>query len=1761
MDVFNLREQLVANYRDYAESFVRPRDPRIRERLREELESGLLWTDAMLQLNPSYASGGTIDELCDEGVLHEECRRIFRIGKSAADPQGQPMRLYRHQADAIRTAQSDRGYVLTTGTGSGKSLSYIVPIVDHVLRHGAGDGRIKAIVVYPMNALVNSQEQELRKFLEVGYPTGKPPVTFARYTGQEDQEHRERIRQHGVDVLLTNFVMLEYLLTREEDRPVVDRAQGLSFLVLDELHTHRGRQGSDVSLLCRRVAEACDARALRTVGTSATLSSEGTPQERRATVGRVASRIFGQEIAADRVIGETLEPVTDDADLAAEDFRTTLRARVIDDRPPTTLAELRQDPLARWIERTIGVQRDVEGTYERCVPRAYRGPNGLVAALQAATGVEDELQASAAIQGLLLAGAETHDEGGRPVFAFRLHQFLSGGADLAVTLEDEAQREVSTDGRRYTGGDQQRRLLYPMVFCRECGQEYLPVRGRGGEESGFEPRRLSDLAAGDAERIGFLYPAQDHPWPDEADEGFLDRVPTAWLETGAVRVDRNQRKNLPQRLRLDARGGHDPHGLPVAFVRAPFRFCLRCGVTYSGSNRFDYTKLATIGSGGRSTSTTVLGLGALRHVQASDDLDPEAQKLLSFTDNRQDAALQAGHFNDFVEVGLVRSALANAVAAAGPDGMGSADVPQRVFDALGLPFERFARESDVRGGARRRVEETLRGVLGHLVHRDLSRGWRITSPNLEHAGLLTFAYESLQECAEDDAVWTADLPAWLASVHPDKALDAEAHRALVDASPATRAEVARVLLDFLRRELAIHSPHLDRQQLESLADRSYGALREPWAIDRDEQPTFAAVAYPRSVQPGDDRSSVFVSSRSAFAQYLRRPKTFPLHDAKRTMVDSARILVGVFEALRRYGLLTVVDEPKAAGGVPGFQLEAEELRWLPAPGTHRHHDVLRQPLAPEGGLTANPFFVDLYRTMRDHDGAAEAHQHTAQVQPQVREQREARFRSGELPVLFCSPTMELGVDIASLNVVNLRNVPPTPANYAQRSGRAGRSGSPALVYTYCSGLNSHDRYYFQRPERMVSGTVAPPALDLANQELLRAHVHATWLRETGVKLGASFTELLDVDGSDPTLEIRPHKRTDLEKAAAVTRAVERSRRLLSAVGPELTDAVWFDDDWIVRTVESAYRSLDRACDRWRDLFRAAEATHREQTRRSTENASTPQERQLAKIAANQAWNQRELLVGGAGAETISSDFYTYRYLATEGFLPGYNFPRLPLTAFLPGTRGTKDELVQRARFVAISEFGPRAVIYHEGAKYITDAVSLPPAEGGAEGADTRLHAASVCRSCGYVHELRGVSRDEKREALDTCERCGASDLHRSESLLRMQNVRARRRERISSDEEERMRTGYELRSGVTFGRSGGHELRRRGVAKAGETAVVDLEYGESATLWRMNLGWARRRERDQHGFLLDLRRGRWEKNDQAPLSDPDEQESSATQRVVPYVTDTRNVLLVEVPAALTASTERPSDAHAAAVSLLWALKRGIERHFQVEEHELAAELLPEPEAPHSMLFYEAAEGGAGVLRQIVDRPQALADIAREALRACHVDPRTGADEPADPHAEECVAACYDCLLSYGNQRDHGRLDRHLAIDVLRGLAETAVTATDGAAPVDEQVQTLLDACESELERRWLRMLIDGGRRLPTAAQRLLSAAQARPDFLYRDEQVAVFVDGPHHDDAFVSSRDAEAEARLASAGWTVVRFRYDTKAEWPTTLDQYADVFGSGVPT
>ena len=1737
MDVFALRDRLVGDYRHYAESFFTIRDERIRAFVEDQLESGLLWPDPMLQLNPAFEPGGHVDDLVAEGLLHPGCARIFRVGKSPEDAEGSRLLLHKHQADAIRIAGSGDPYVLTTGTGSGKSLAYMMPIVDSVLRDGARDGRIKAIVVYPMNALANSQLGELQKFLQHGFPSCHEPVTFRRYTGQEKDDEREEILASPPDILLTNYVMLEYLLTRPYDRKLIRSAMGLRFLVLDELHTYRGRQGSDVALLVRRVRDACRAESLQCVGTSATLAGPGTMTQQREQVAAVAARLFGAAVRPDAVIGETLRTAT--LAFASDDPQhlAALAERVRSGQPPTEYQAFIADPLARWIERTIGIRpaADDPNRLVRCPSRTLTGEAGTAAELAALTGV-NEPQCVEAVKATLLAGSSCESPAGFPVFAFRLHQFFSGGSPVSSSLDAEGERYLSTSGQQFVPGADRERVLLPLAFCRACGQEYYSVREVVSDETRvFEPREISDRSHGSEEHNGYLYVSTNEPWDPEA-EGALEKLPADWLEPDSRRIKRDQRKNLPQPLHIDARGRRTSDGLRAAFIPAPFRFCLHCGVAYGARQLADFGKLATLGAGGRSTSTTVLGLSAVRQLRKETTLAAEARKLLSFSDNRQDASLQAGHFNDFVEVGLLRSALYRAVTDARDAGLRYDHLGERVCGALALPAVLYAVDPGLKGGPKRDTDAALREVVSYRLYRDLQRGWRLTSPNLEQTGLLKIEYADLEDACADEEIWTREQPAWCRPEDSDRS----PHGALVTATAEQRLAVAKTLLDYLRRELTIKADQLDPDAQEKMVTRSNARLIPPWAIDEQERLVYGSIAYPRPRAGDDDRSAVYLSPRGGFGSYLRRHGTFPLHDSAISVAESERLIAHLLSALRVYGLVEAVQASVGNGSVPGFQVPAAQLRWIAGDGTTPFHDPIRMPRASRVAGNTNPFFQELYKRIAADGQGITAREHTAQVKAEVRESREEQFREGRLPLLFCSPTMELGVDIASLNVVNLRNVPPTPANYSQRSGRAGRSGQPALVYTFCSSWNSHDQYFFRRPEQMVGGQVAPPQLDLANEDLIRAHVHAIWLAETGVALGSSLTEILDVSGENPSLELLPGIRADLERTAARKRARERAAAVLAAAEEGLAAADWFDGAWIQRVLDGAMLAFDQTCDRWRALYRAALAASKLNSA-IIQDASRPQrDKNEAKRLRREAESQLELLAATSGP-SFQSDFYSYRYFASEGFLPGYNFPRLPLSAYIPArrSRSGEDDYVSRPRFLAISEFGPQSIVYHEGARYIVNKVILPVASTPEqEGLPT--DRAKLCSSCGYLHEVGQTG------GADLCERCGVELDAPLQPLLRMQNVATKRRDRISSDEEERQRQGFEVRTAVRFAEHQGGRAQRTGEAREGDSVLARLDYGQAATIWRVNLGWSRRANRDQLGFVLDTERGYWARNDQEQAGDPEDPLSKATRRVIPYVEDHRNCLLFEL--AMPGTLE-------AMASLQAALKRGIQAVFQLEDQELAAEPLPTPGNRRVLLLYESAEGGAGVLRRLLDDPASFSQVARETLDICHFDPATGEDLRRAAHAtENCDAACYDCLLSYGNQRDHRLLDRHLIRDTLLGLARASVHAAPGPRSPDEHLERLRHLTDSQLEQRFLDLIVQQRLQLPTHGQRLIEDAAARPDFLYADHQVAIFIDGPAHDHRVRAERDAEATARLEELGWTVMRLHHAD--DWQSRIAEYPSVFG-----
>lgn len=1702
LDPFALNERARDTYEQYLRATVNVREPRLAQFVNDELDRGLLWPDPYLQISPQFEKGSALADLAANGTIHEGTARFF----------GEDIRLHRHQEEALKHGLAGDSFAVATGTGSGKSLTYLLPIVDSIFRRHEADPsgsryKLSALLIYPMNALINSQFEALERYTE-DYEAkhGPCPVRFEKYTGQTSQDVRTKVINDPPHILLTNYMMFDLILLRPTERPLVKvMTQNLRTMIVDELHFYRGRQGADVAMLLRRLRQRAGGD-VQMIGTSATIATEGGRAERRAAIAASASLLLGSEITADRVVDETLAR---ECKVPPPSTSAELRA-AISLPPPATVDEFHQHPLAAWIEERFGLRWE-EDILVRSEPLELSTG---AAELAAAAGLAQQ-HAEEAIQAVISARLDN----GETPFAFRLHQWFSSGAAVYSTLESPELRDFTMDARYRLDSE---RVLFPLAVCRRCGQDYYLVSKTGEEPRGqLHPRpplqhfRKPDRDDPD-DRIGFLVLDQSTDDDERIWNGEVEQLPDHWYveRKSGPRLRNNYEPHQPRRVRVSPAGEMlDPESKLAVndsvagwYQPAPLALCLRCRWAHD-LRASDFNKLASLSQTGRSTATTLLASSAVQGLQ-SQALDRTEAKLLSFTDNRQDASLQAGHLNDFVQVAQLRAAMVAALDEHGE--LTVANIGRRLFDALDLRPEDFMHDPVERGPGYNRARSAFEDLLTHRALVDLTRGWRVNQPNLEQAGLLRIEYDGLDELAEDQALWR-DVPMF------------------GSASVGKRAAVLRAVLDRLRMELVVDHSVLLREGIREL-EQDGRVLNDQWRPTREtlQQANLALLPDVETKEQEPYKRWLRLTPRSAIAQYLRNSRTWSEDDDERrgSMLshdESALMIDALIKALRGH-LFASVDDRSGTG----LRIMSSVLRWKPGDNRPVQPDPTRvraQYLWRDVAEQPNPFFADLYQAGPRHLRGLVSGEHTGQVDPNIRDRREQEFRNGDLPTMFCSPTMELGVDIRDLHAVHLRNVPPNPANYAQRAGRAGRNGRAALVLAFAQHGNAHDQYFFDgRRTDMIAGAVQPARIDLVNQELLRAHLHSNWLSRVELKLESSISDILELE-----LEGCPLREDIQQIVAQPVSVAQTDAEALIDRESRFEGAEWLTEDWIEDVIRSAPSAFNEAFTRWRELYREARAAYGQAAGDAVRPHASREQQREAVRRRDEAERELRLLRNESTYE--ESDFYSYRYLAGEGFLPGYNFPRLPVRAFVAHRDRTYS--ISRPRPIGLSEFGPSNTIYYEGQKHRVRGVSIP-----AGGIEQVLQEARLCDTCGYLF-------NDPSQLPELCEECGtrlnASSSSLRRRLLPLTVARTTRSEGITSEEEQRARSGYDIAVHYRFGEAGRTRLRAE---LTGDQPLMELSFGSQATVWQINNGY----RGEPVGFALDPDRGRWLTPDNVAET-PDGQRALADVR--PFVSGEHNIVVIRP---LFEMPDDSTEAERLWVTLREALRRGIESAFQVEESELTTHLIGEGDGRRIVLV-EASEGGAGVWERLQDSED-FRLAAQKALEVCHMDPANGDDREG-----ACVAACYRCLLSYANQSDHELLDRELVRDLLLRFTRAQIVPGEGshepkadadhspgatvvylrgdvqqrmvAESAHERLKHLLDICDSDLEREFLLTTQELGWPLPEEAQsRPDSETFAQPDFLY-EGRIAIFVDGPHHGKPNAAKRDRVTREALEDRGWRV----------------------------
>ena len=654
MDIFKVHRSIISDYRTYIESFVNIKKDFIREKVTDEINSGKLWPQPLIQFNPSYKPGRSAQELINDGILHKDLGFIVK---------GYP--LYEHQVEAITLGSRGRDFVVTSGTGSGKSLTFLGTIFNYLLNNKPVKG-IKAII-YPMNALINSQFEEITKYKNQFEKSGQIfPITYAQYTGQEKEDDRKKVWDELPDIILTNYMMLELILTRLNEEGMRNSIyQSLKYIVFDELHTYRGRQGSDVGLLIRRLKAKC-ANGISCIGTSATMISGGTIQDQKIKVAEVASTFFGAKFKPDQIVIESLIPSLSDSN------QVDLKSSVIQEiengvNSDAGFTDLTNSALARWLEKEIALNELDDGIIVRNKPMTFEQ---IIQSLKDYTGLSYDI-CSKTIKSLLqwVAGVNVKSENDnhKTILPFKLHQFISQTGSVYMTLDKEDEDKTLTlQAGVYIskeGGD--KKPIYPVVFSRESGHEFICVT-KNPETGHLDPREFSvwnvnEEEEGEGSLAGYLLYGKNI-WEDDD----FGNLPDAWLNPKGDKVIKKYRSRIPKKIWFNELGQYtETEPLAVDdwqqgwFMPYKLLFDPTSGTFYD-TKTSEGTKLTKLGSEGRSTSTTILSFNILRKL-AEAGYPEQKQKILSFTDNRQDAALQSGHFNDFIQTLHLRAGINSAV--------------------------------------------------------------------------------------------------------------------------------------------------------------------------------------------------------------------------------------------------------------------------------------------------------------------------------------------------------------------------------------------------------------------------------------------------------------------------------------------------------------------------------------------------------------------------------------------------------------------------------------------------------------------------------------------------------------------------------------------------------------------------------------------------------------------------------------------------------------------------------------------------------------------------------------------------------------------------------------------------------------------------------------------------------------------------------------------------------------------------------------------
>lgn len=1622
MNPITTTEAIRGQYIRYLKSMFSLKDKELASQAEHLLEEPNRFTRGpYIEITPPFVAGKTIRSLIDEGVLAKDFKEV--------NQNELPLQrtLFMHQEQAVSSmVVKQRNLVVATGTGSGKTECFLIPIIDYLMKQRAVKGSIspgvRALLLYPMNALANDQLARLRKLLDT-----YPEITFGRYTGETEESEekaisnflntnpglkrlknellsRDEMRAKPPHILLTNYAMLEYLLLRPNDNTFFDGlyANEWHFIVLDEAHTYTGAKGTELSMLIARLKERVmknNSQRLQCVATSATLGQgEGHYDE----VCRFGQDIFGEPFEPCDVIEATRLVYNNEStsnQLTSVDYNKLMK-QYEEGHIDEVFDALRQDA------RVHSLRKSLEGS-PKLLSEVARD---LFADEPLSQAAKEEVLVTLV---RLCAGARELDDD-LPLLPARYHVFAKALEGAYVAFYPN--KKMYLDRHKNRDEEQFRTVpVFEIANCQRCGQEY--IFGKITEKSGFKYLAQGEMQIDEfgyvSERTDY-YLISNHTRTIELNE---DETMVDDLHEDVSTVN-----DLTEYILCTACGAISKMGsanigtccsAPLSKLISVYsrskghgnlNTCYSCGNHLKGIvKRFISSDDAATEVLAESLYMSIppqLADPIESHIIASDqaDADPFAsldilntrantnssesiddetgRKLLIFSDSRQEAAFFASYLNLKYNQSLWRYCIIESVK------------------------ELSSKYSDFR------LNDVSRTLINYV----------------ENHGL----YPANMSAVEKKHVANQYL---MKEFHDlDRRIGLEGLGIIGFNLPKPKSWPK---ISNLETSLKV-----DSDGLWDIYVELFNSIRE-----------FQGTTYLDEANPTDDffaprnRPSHFSIAKQSVMPGMSILSWMPAEGYSNRRLDYIKrilratgIQMELLEARSREVLYSLISVPRLieflvrafnilsyeSGVKTGtiyrlnheawtVQSEPDNLFVCDACGTitqHNIHGVCPQyrcdghliPFKREKSRLS--YYIDLYKERNPIPLIAR--EHTAQLQSRYALSLQNDFEAGRVNILSCSTTFEMGVDVGQLEAVFMRNIPPETANYIQRAGRAGRrTESTAYALTYAK-KRSHDLTYYQNPKRIISGKIKTPYIVKENEKIILRHIYAVAFAWFFRNHSDTFRTVRDFfglggNGDDSTLVLQD----ELEN-----KPINLMKSLQKVVPGQFS---FFNKDnpwgWVQSLMDPDSGALPLARDVLKDTLEELYSLRE------------------ARFAASQRTDSIIYIINTYEMKQ------TIQFLSSNNILPKYGFPvDVVDLKIMNDTPEAKNIEISRDLRMALSEFAPGSEIVANGK------VWLPYALNKSTSKSWPIFEYAICRKCKHVYRYStalGVHREDRKQ--NCCHEELTYHYYLEPRFGFSTNVSAPK----NPGETKKPRT---YPTSVFFEKfntedrralQGNAEQQMMKSIKIGSN-YIQYQYSDHGQLLVFNQG------QNHRGFQICDRCGymkqagsvdatavsKKRKTDIGAQSHKTKTGRSCGNKILRHVHFGYDFMtdVLELRLPLPSLESIKYEGIDVWSSVLYAILEGASLSLGIDRNEISGCLYyndaDNVEAP-SLILYDGVPGGAGHVKRIAEKiPDVIFQASRKVAGQCGCGAET---------------SCYGCIRNYSNQMIHEKLSRGAAYQYLMTL--------------------------------------------------------------------------------------------------------------------------------